>query len=226
MRQSADELSKRFDAVAAEIRARIEESQGKTESLVHELQPQDLAAMEQSVDKAARDFEASAARISDRQLLRLMQQKQALSTEASLELEARASETRALLQKAANSMLDDFGRRFESHIDLVLAEAHERVASSLASLDAESRAASEARRRDMELQIVRAAEQATAEFRSGIKAFLYSCLVAAVSGVDEHAQSTLATLARDAAPATLNAIADSENAAASNGTPRSGEPHS
>ena len=223
-RQRSEELSQRFDAVAAELRGRLEEDEAKTESMVHEIQPQDLAVVEQSVDRASKDFEASAARISDRQLVRLMQQKQALSAEASLELEARASETRALLQKAANSMLDDFGRRFESHIDLVIAEANERVASSLASLDAESRAACEARRRDMELQIARAAEHSTAEFRSGIKAFLYSCLVAAVSGVDEHAQSTLATLAKDAAP-TLNAIADSGSGAANNGTPRSGEPH-
>jgi hypothetical protein len=226
MRQRADEFSQRFDAVAAEMRGRLEEEQAKTESLVHDLLPQDLADMEQSVDRASQDFEASAARISDRQLVRLMQQKQALSAEASLELEARASETRALLQKAANSMLDDFGRRFESHIDLVIAEANERVASSLASLDAESRAACEARRRDMEIQIARAAEHSTAEFRSGIKAFLYSCLVAAVSGVDEHAQSTLATLAKDAVPPTLNAIADSGGTSPNNGTPRSGEPHS
>jgi len=226
MRQRSEELSQRFDAVAADLRGRLEEDQAKTESLVHDLQPQDAVAIEQSIDRASKDFEASAARISDRQLVRLMQQKQALSAEASLELEARASETRALLQKAANSMLDDFGRRFESHIDLVIAEANERVASSLASLDAESRAACEVRRRDMELHIARAAEQSTAEFRSGIKAFLYSCLVAAVSGVDEHAQSTLATLAKDAVPPTLNAIADSGNTSASNGTPRSGEPHS
>jgi hypothetical protein len=223
LRQRSEELAQRFDAAAAEMRGRLEESQSKTESLVHDLQPQDLAVIEQSADKAAKDFEASAARISDRQLVRLMQQKQALSTEASMELEARASETRALLQKAANGMLDDSGRRFESHIDLVIAEANERVASSLASLDAGSRAACEARQREMELQIARAAELSTAEFRSGIKAFLYSCLVAAVSGVDEHAQSTLATLAKDATPSGFNALTDSESGAAGNGAPRSGD---
>jgi hypothetical protein len=224
MRQRSEELSQRFDSVAAELRGQMEESQVKTDNLVHDLQPQELVKVEQSVDRAAKDFEASAARISDRQLVRLMQQKQALSTEASLELEARASETRALLQKAANNMLDDFRRRFEAHIDLVIAEANERMVSSLASLDAESRVAFEGRQREMEQQIARAAEQSTAEFRSGIKAFLYSCMVAAVSGVDEHAQSTLATLAKDATPAMFNALPDSENNAAGNGAPRSGEP--
>jgi len=71
------------------------------------------------------------------------------------------------------------------------------VASSLSSLDAESRAAVESRRRTLEADVSRAAEQSTMEFRSGIKAFLYSCLVAAVSAVDQHAQTTLVGLNND-----------------------------
>jgi hypothetical protein len=224
-RQSA-ELAERLDAFAAELRGKLEEQQAKTENLLHELRPQDLAAVEQSVDRAAREFEVSAARISDRQLVRLMQQKQALSTEASLESEARASETRALLQKTANSMLEEFGKRVEAQNELIITEATERVASSLASLDAESRAACEARRRDVERQVAHAAEQSTAEFRAGIKAFLYSCLVAAVSAVDEHAQSTLASLEKD--PSMPPAIEGSRepNSPSSNGVPqqRNNEP--
>jgi hypothetical protein len=217
-KQSA-ELAHRMDAFAAELRGKLQEQQVRAETLLHELRPQDLAAVEQSVDRAAREFEVSAARISDRQLVRLMQQKQVLSTEASLELEARASETRALLQRTANTMLEEFRKRFEAQNELIISEATERVASSLASLDAESRAACEARRRDVEQQVARAAEQSTAEFRSGIKAFLYSCLVAAVSAVDEHAQSTLASLEKD--PAMPPAIEGSResNSAYSNGIP-------
>jgi len=50
-----------------------------------------------------------------------------------------------------------------------------------------------------------------AEFRSGIKAFLYSCLVAAVSAVDEHAQSTLTALGKDPTlPPVLEAHDDRE----------------
>jgi len=130
-------------------------------------------------------------------LVRLMEQKQVVTQEASLELEARASEARALLQKASNSTLDDFRRRVESQIDQIQAEATDRVSSSLASLDAESRATVEARRRVLEADVARAAEQSAMEFRSGIKAFLYSCLVAAVSAVDQHAQTTLAGLSND-----------------------------
>lgn len=226
VRHRSEELSQRFDAFAASVGGQLEEHQAKAETLIRELRPYDVAGVEQATDRAAKEFELSAARISDRQLVRLMQQKQALSTEASLELEARASETRALLQKAANNTLDDFRRRFETHIDLVIAEATERVASSLASLDAESRAACEARRRDVEIQVTRAAEQSTAEFRSGIKAFLYSCLVAAVSAVDEHAQSTLASLGKgpDGAPLALEEANDATNGSASDGASPHADP--
>jgi hypothetical protein len=49
----------------------------------------------------------------------------------------------------------------------------------------------------LESDVANAAKQSTQEFRSGIKAFLYSCLVAAVSAVDEHAQTTLNGLGKN-----------------------------
>ena len=154
-----------------------------------------------------------------------------MAREAALELEARASEARALLEKAANGTLDEFRRRLESQIDFITAEATERVTSALSSLDAESRAAIEARRRTVESEVARAAEQSATEFRSGIKAFLYSCLVAAVSAVDQHAQNTLAGLEKDpAAPVTLDAPvnvsrADSLSPAAANAATTSSSDH-
>jgi len=216
----ADEMAHRFDAFADDMRAQVNESRANAEALVHELRPQNLIALDQSIERAAKEFEVSAARISDRQLVRLMQQKQALSAEAGLELEARLTETRAQLQKAANSSIDEFRRRVESQIDLIIAESTERVSSALASLDAESRATCEARRRDVETDVARAAEQSTAEFRSGIKAFLYSCLVAAVSAVDEHAQTTLGGLAKNP-NGSLHEIANQENAENGPTTPTS-----
>jgi hypothetical protein len=92
-------------------------------------------------------------------------------------------------------------------VDHIIADANERVTSSLASLEAESQAAVEARRRVLESDVARAAEQSAMEFRSGIKAFLYSCLVAAVSAVDQHAQTTLAGLSHD--PASIQRALDS-----------------
>ncbi len=193
----ADQLSQQLEELSAVTRNRLDEARQLAERPPRELSRQDLASIEQSVGHAAKEFETVAARVSDRQLIRLMEQKQVVSQEVTLELEARASEARALLQKASNSTIDDFRRRVEAQANHVLAEATERTSSSLASLDAENRAAVEARRRTLEADVARAAEQSTAEFRSGIKAFLYSCLVAAVSAVDEHAQTTLAGLSKE-----------------------------
>lgn len=223
-RVRSEELSQRVESLWGELGRQAEQNRARAESIVHELQPH-RENVEQSIERAAKDFEVAATRISDRQLIRLMQQKQSLSAEAALELEAQASETRAQLQKAANSTLEEFRTRFESQIDQAMGEATDRVASSLASLDAESRSAVDARRREIERHMNRAAEQSTAEFRSGIKAFLYSSLVAALSAVDEHAQSTLASLGKDAKGEPLpledtrdTGKASSTNAPSSNGS--------
>jgi hypothetical protein len=82
-------------------------------------------------------------------------------------------------------------------VSVALAETKERAVSALSSLDAESRAACDARRQAIETDVARAAERSTDQFRKGMKAFLYSCLVAAVSAVDEHSKSTLDGLLKD-----------------------------
>ena len=229
--QHSDEIARRMDSFAAETHARLEDSRTFAESVQQQLPQLDRAAIQQSVEHAAHEFETAAARISDRQLIRLMEQKQVLAREISLELEARASESRAAVQKAANTTLEDFRQRVEGQIDLIIAEATERVVSTISSLEAENRTVCEARHRAMETDVARAAEQSTAEFRANIKAFLYTCLVAAVSAVDEHAQNTMASLARDpntlplpleATPAQLDNRA-SAAAAGSGGS--SEEPH-
>ena len=201
-----DELAKQVEKPSTETRDYLAEMRSLVDRASREIRPQDLSAIEQSVGQATKEFETAAARVSDRQLVRLMEQKQAVSQEVSLELEARAYEAHALLQKAATSTLEEFRRRVEVHIDLILADAIERASSSLASLDAESRAAIEARRRALEADVAHAGEQSTMEFRSGIKAFLYSCLVAAVSAVDQHSQTTLAGLSTD--PSSLSQALD------------------
>ena len=168
------------------------------ERAVREVEPQVRAILEESVGRAAQDFENAAARVADRQLVRLMDEKQRVAREASLEIAAGAAEARAHLQKAANDTLDELQRHAGVQIDQVTSEATQRITSSLASLDAENRAACEARRRALEGEVARAAEQSMQEFRTGIKAFLYSCLVAAVNAVDEHAQTTLDGLGKNA----------------------------
>lgn len=192
-----DALAQQLERLSLETRAQLAETRNIAVHASREFQPQDLSAIEQAVAQATKEFETAAVRVSDRQILRLLEQKQSLSQEVSLELEARTSEARALLQRAANGTLEEFRRRVDTQIDHILVEANERLNSSLASLDAENRAAVETRRRTLETEVARAAEQSALEFRSGIKAFLYSCLVAAVSAVDQHAQTTLAGLSAD-----------------------------
>jgi hypothetical protein len=209
-RQQAQEIAQRMESLADNTRAQLEESRALAQGAPRSLRPEDVGALEQGIDRFTHEFENAAARVSDRQLVRLHEQKQALASEASIELEARTTDARSLLQKTANGMLDELRRRADVQIGLVTAEATERVSSTLASLDAENRAACDARRRTLEREVARAAEQSMAEFRSGIKAFLYSCLVAAVSAVDQHAQTTLAGLNTEAAsaPATLENSSD------------------
>jgi hypothetical protein len=210
-RNRAEELSQQLERLSGETRGHLAETRSILERAPRDLKPQDLATIEQSVGHATKEFETVAARVSDRNLIRLMEQKQAVTREVSLELEARATETRALLQKASNNTVEDFHRRVENQVDHIIADANERVASSLASLEAESSAAVDARRRVLEADVARVAEQSALEFRSGIKAFLYSCLVAAVSAVDQHAQTTLAGLSSDPTniQRTLDAPSDS-----------------
>jgi hypothetical protein len=196
-RHRADELFQQLEKATAETRGQLAETRAFLERAPRDLRPQDLATIEQSVGHATKEFETVAARVSDRNLIRLMEQKQAVSREVSLELEARATETRAILQRSSNNTIEEFHRRVENQVDHIIADANERVSSSLASLEAESQAAVEAGRRGLENDVARAAEQSALEFRSGIKAFLYSCLVAAVSAVDQHAQTTLAGLSSD-----------------------------
>jgi hypothetical protein len=106
--------------------------------------------MEETVGRAREEFETAAARVSDRQLVRLMEATRMETREASSQLEARAAEARAMIQSAAHGILDEFRRQAEVQIELAISEATQRTKSSLASLEAENRAACEARRRTLE----------------------------------------------------------------------------
>jgi hypothetical protein len=156
------------------------------------------ARMDECVKRATQEFESAATRVSDRHLVRLMEDKQMVAREASAQMEARAAEARATLHSAAGEAVDEFRRHLQAQIDMMISEAAQKATSALAAIDAESRSAHEARRRTLEADVSRAAEQSAEQFRTGIKAFLYSCLVAAVSAVDEHSQSTLESLVKDA----------------------------
>jgi hypothetical protein len=197
-----------FDARVAEARPILERAlnaatQQHLETLLHsskeqelaeqvarELQPQVYAKLDEFVASANRDLESAAARVADRQLARLMEEKQRIAREAAVEIEAAATQAREVLQRASNTTLEDFRRQAEEQIDLATSKAMQTISSSIASLDAENHAVCEKRRWTLETDVARAAEQSTQEFRKGIKAFLYSCFVA-VNAAAEHAQARL-----------------------------------
>ena len=224
-RNTTAELSQRLESLAGETQRSLSETQGVLSRVGTDVEPRILDRLNQSIARAADDFEAAATRVSDRQLVRLMEDKQMVTREAAAQLQAHSAEIKSQLQTSAGATMEEFKRQTEVHVDLILSEATQRVMSQLAALDAENRAACEARRRSIETDVARATEQSTEQFRTGMKAFLYSCLVAAVGAVDEHAKSTLDGL-KDPAKALREGTAGSEVAAAAAGMQNNGDSNS
>jgi hypothetical protein len=190
-RSRAEEISQRLENLAVDAQKSLIEAQRFFERIGPEVEPQIRSRLDESVSRATKEFESAATHVSDRQLVRLMEDKQMVTREAAAQLEVCGVEARAQLQSVANRAIEEFKRQTQVQVDLSISEATQRVMSSLASLDADHRAACEVRRRAIETEVAQATEQSTEQFRTGIKAFLYSCLVAAVGAVDEHAQTTL-----------------------------------
>ncbi|PYU52840.1 MAG: hypothetical protein DMG48_06115 [Acidobacteria bacterium] len=196
-RGQAEEMAQRLEKQAAELRRELAKSQEFVERMTREMEPQINARLSEAVARATSEFEGATARTAHRRYELMLENTQAVTQEALMKIDARSAEVQALVQSAVNSALAAFQRQTDLHVNAVLSETQERAVSALSSLDAESRAAVEARRVAVEAEVARAAERSTDQFRKGMKAFLYSCLVAAVSAVDEHSKSTLDGLVKD-----------------------------
>ena len=196
-RAQAEEMVQRLETQAAELRRELARSQEFVERMTREREPQIQARLSEAVAQATSQFESATARAADRRYQLLLENTQAVTQEALLKLDARSAEVQSLVQSAVNSALGAFQRQTDQQVNAVLSETKDRAVSALSSLDAESRATCEARRLALESEVARAAERSTDQFRKGMKAFLYSCLVAAVSAVDEHSKSTMVALTKD-----------------------------
>src|SRR5207302_388301 len=194
---------------AAELRRELARSRELVERMARESEPQIRARLNEALAQATSQFETATARSADRRYQLLLENAQAATEEALLKLDARSAEAQALVQSAVKSALAAFQRQTDQHVNIVLSETKERAVSALSSLDAESRAACEVRRQALETEVARASERSTEQFRKGMKAFLYSCLVAAVSAVDEHSKSTLDGLVKDNGKTLFEAESDS-----------------
>jgi len=190
-RGRVDEMALQLEKQAEDLRRELARTQQFVEKMSREIEPQIHSRLNEAVTRAASEFEGAAARTVDRRYEHFLENTQSVTQEALFKMEARSAEVQALMQSAVNSAIGTFQRHAESHVNMALSETKERAVSALSALDAESRAACEARRQAVESEVARAAERSTDQFRKGMKAFLYSCLVAAVSAVDEHSKSTL-----------------------------------
>jgi hypothetical protein len=190
-------LTQRLARQAGELKRELDRCEEFRERMNSELEPRAQARLNEAVARAASEFDGAAARAIERRYERFLENTQSALQEALLKLDARSAEAQALVQGSVNSTLAGLERQAESQMKVILSETKDRAASALSSLDAENRAACEARRQALEADVARAAERSTDQFRKSMKAFLYSCLVAAVSAVDEHSKATLANLTRD-----------------------------
>lgn len=201
-RNQAEEIAKKIELQAAETERKLGETQKFTEKVALDIRPRTLSRLDESVGEVTEKFEANADRISDRQLVRVMEATRMVTREAAAQLDARVAESRALMQSASSNTLEEFRRQAEVQVDLAVTETIERVKSALGAMDAENRTVCEERRRTLVEEVARATENSTEQFRSGMKAFLYSCLVAAVGAVDEHAKTTLDSMVKSPGKAT------------------------
>jgi hypothetical protein len=196
-RGRAEEMTQRLEKQAGELRRELVNAQEYVERMTREIAPQIPARLREAVTQAASDFESATAVVMDRHDERLLESVQTLTQESLLKLNARSAEVQALVQTAVNSGLEEFRREAELQVNMALAKTKERAVSALSSLEADSRATCDARRQALESEVARSAERATEQFRKGMKAFLYSCFVAAVGAVDEYSKVTLDGLLKD-----------------------------
>ncbi|HEX2663424.1 MAG TPA: hypothetical protein VHM93_11385 [Candidatus Acidoferrum sp.] len=180
-----------------DLKRELERCQEFVAKMNGDLEPRTQARLNEAVAHAASEFDGAAARAIERRYERFLENMQSALQEALLKLDARSAEAQALVQGSVNSTLASIERQAAAQLNGILSETKDRAASALSSLDAENREACEARRKALEAEVARAAERSTDQFRKGMKAFLYSCLVAAVSAVDEHSKATLDSLTKD-----------------------------
>jgi len=181
----------RLDRQAAAAHHDLAAAKETAERALRELEPKLSAQMTQSLQHAMREFDLGAAQTADRHLARLTEQSQSLANEAAAQLSADSATVKMEMYTAARAALEEFRRQTDVHAGLTLSETTQRITSNLAALDAENRVTCETRRKSLESEVSRTGEQITQQFQQSLRAFFYSCLVAAVGAVEQHSKTTL-----------------------------------
>src|SRR5579859_1389946 len=189
-RMRAEEIVQRIDRQAGAAQKNLGDAREASERALRETQQGISNLIAESLAAALEEFNRGVAQASHRQLTTLLEEAQSLTREATAQLESTVAEARATVQTEASEALNEFRRQSAIHATVTASETTQRLTSALSSLDAEHRAACDARRQNIESEVARSTEQITEQFRQGLRAFFYSCLVAAVGAVEQHSQAT------------------------------------
>ncbi len=186
----AEEIVQRIDRQAGAAQKNLGDAREVTERAVREANSRIQTMVTQALADSLREFDQGIKQASHRYLTNFLEEAQSLSREATAHLESNVAEARATVQTAAGEALAEFRRQVELHATVAASDTTQRVTSALAALDAEHRAACDARRNSIQSDVLKSTEQVTEQFRQGLRAFFYSCLVAAVGAVEQHSQVT------------------------------------
>jgi hypothetical protein len=190
-RVRAEEIVQRIDKQAGASQKNLGEAREASQQALRDTQQRISAVIAESLASALEEFNRGVAQASHRHLTTLLEEAQSLTREATAHLEANVAEARATVQTSAGEALVEFRRQAELHATVTATDTTQRVTSALGALDAEHRTACDARRNSIQADLARSTEQVTEQFRQGLRAFFYSCLVAAVGAVEQHSQATL-----------------------------------
>jgi hypothetical protein len=186
----AEEIVQRIDRQAGASQKNLGDAREASERALRDTQQKISTLMAESLSGALEEFNRGVAQASHRHLTNLLEEAQSLTREATAHLEANVAEARATVQTSASGALNEFRRQAEIHATVTAADTTQRLTSALAAMDAEHRAACDDRRKSIQADVARSTEQVTEQFRQGLRAFFYSCLVAAVGAVEQHSQAT------------------------------------
>ncbi len=186
----AEEIVQRIDRQAGASQKNLGDAREASERALRETQQKISTVIAASLSGALEEFNRGVAQASHRYLTNFLEEAQSLTSEATAHLEANVAEARATVQTSAGEALAEFRRQAELHATVTATDTTQRITSALAAVDAEHRAACDARRNSIQADVARSTEQVTEQFRQGLRAFFYSCLVAAVGAVEQHSQVT------------------------------------
>jgi hypothetical protein len=186
----AEEIVQRIDKQAGAAQKNLGDAREASARALRETQQQISTLIAESLAGALEEFNQGVAQASHRHLSNLLEEAQSMTREATAYMESEVSDARATVQTSASEALAEFRRQAELHATVTASDTTQRVTSALAALDAEHRAACDLRRNSIQADVARSTEQVTEQFRQGLRAFFYSCLVAAVGAVEQHSQTT------------------------------------